>query len=319
MKHLFICLGLVVSSAFLYAEDIIITRTSEKISATIEEVGPDYVKYHTTSNPNGPLFRLEANEIATIIYGNGEVQTFEQTQTQAPVQVQTPVQTQTYAPNMQGYQPYNNYAQPYSMVNYKAMQKMREDSIKAVKKEEKKLAFKAKMDAIPTYHFLLANYAYTFNNSHNVGLTYGWCHAVGVYVNMMLGVSGFHYKSDLEVFIGDDRYFSDVQLTNEHTNQRISIASGLLVRLGCPLYWNVGLGYAYTSQTNKATDGRWARLTANGLVTNGMNFQTGLVANMKGFSLMASYSFTELYPEYMNHEILIGIGCAINGKKGGKK
>ena len=83
MKHLFICLGLVLSSAFLYAEDIIITRTSEKISATIEEVGPDYVKYHTTSNPNGPLFRLEANEIATIIYGNGEVQSFEQTQTQA--------------------------------------------------------------------------------------------------------------------------------------------------------------------------------------------------------------------------------------------
>ncbi|MCQ2053313.1 MAG: hypothetical protein MJZ03_05205, partial [archaeon] len=266
--------------------------------------------------------RLEAKEIATIIYGNGEVQTFEQTQTQAPVQVQTPVQTQTYAPNMQGYQPYNNYAQPYSMVNYKAMQKMREDSIKAVKKEEKKLAFKAKMDAIPTYHFLLANYAYTFNNSHNVGLTYGWCHAVGVYVNMMLGVSGFHYKADYKQQINPwstDYVPTEKQLTNEHTLQRISITPGLLVRLGCPLYWNVGLGYAYTSQTNKATDGRWAKLDIKEIDAGGLCFQTGLVANIKGFSLMANYSFTGLVPAVMNHEILIGIGCALDAKKGGKK
>lgn len=326
MKRLFICLGLVVSSAFLYAEDIIITRTSEKISATIEEVGPDYVKYHTTSNPNGPLFRLEANEIATIIYGNGEVQSFEQTQTQAPVQVQTPIQTQTPAPNMQGYQPYNNYAQPYSMVNYKAMQKMREDSIKAVKKEEKKLAFKAKMDAIPTYHFLLANYAYTFNNSHNVGLTYGWCHAVGVYVNMMLGVSGFHYgvKEHTDVYFkGRGAYYADYQMTNEHTHQRISITPGIMVRLGCPLYWNAGLGYAYNSLTYKNTEGKWISVGSFGTPHRDyINFQTGLTANIKGFSLMLDYSL--LFPTYSDekytlHEIMLGIGFTLDGKKGGKK
>lgn len=335
MKHLFICLGLILSSAFLYAEDIIITRTSEKIAVTIEEVGVDYVKYHTVANPNGPLFRLEASEIATIIYGNGEVQTFEQkstqdpVQTQGPVQTQVPVQTQTSAPNMQGYQPYNSYAQPYSMMNYKAMQKMREDSIKAVKKEEreeKKLAFKAKMDAIPSYHFLLANYAYTSNNSHNVGLTYGWCHAVGVYVNMMLGVSGFNYgvKEHTDVYFkGRGAYYADYQMTNEHTHQRISITPGIMVRLGCPLYWNAGLGYAYNSLTYKNTTGKWISVGSFGTPHRDyINFQTGLMANIKGFSLMLDYSL--LFPTYSDekytlHEIMLGIGFTLDGKKGGKK
>lgn len=216
-----------------------------------------------------------------------------------------------------------DFYQDGSAIEYFMVDQRYKKNLKAQNQLEKRTAFKAKMDAIPSYHFLLANYAYSSNNSHNVGLTYGWCHAVGFYVNMMLGVNGFRYKADYkenyEAYLNSYASFYGKQLTNEHTNQRISITPGLLVRLGCPLYWNVGLGYAYTTQTHKAVDGRWAELTGDGIYDNGLCFQTGLVANIKGFSLMANYSFTGLDYQWMNHEIMIGLGYAIQGRKGGIK
>lgn len=198
------------------------------------------------------------------------------------------------------------FSQDGSAIEYFMVDQRYKDNLKAQK-------HKAKMEAIPSYHFLLANYAYTFNNSHNVGLTYGWCHAAGVYVNMMFGVSGGHYGTDE---MGELGYFyerSNIQLTNEHTHQRISITPGLMVRLGCPLYFNIGLGYAYSTQTNKATNGKWYAVYPSG----GVSFQVGFMTDIKKCSLMLNYGFTG--SEYLNHELMFGIGVAINGKKGGKQ
>lgn len=316
---------MILSSALLYAEDIIITRSSEKISAFIEEVGPDYIKYHKKSDPKGPLFRLEAYEIATIIYGNGEVQTFD-APAPAANEPQQPQQPNGYAQQPQpqygyGYQPYPQ--QPF--VDYKAIERHRKDSIKA----EKKAALKAKMAAIPHEHFLVANYAFTFDKTHNIGLTYGWCKVAGVYVNMMLGLNGFHYKADGHI---EDRwdYMNSWyggygrQLTNHRSTQRISIVPGAMFRLANSVYLNFGVGYAFRSLTFQATNGDWIRLGHEGDQHN-IAAQLGIVGKVRGCSLMASYSgfglgkMSEEYYSGWHSEIMIGVGVALEGKKGGKK
>lgn len=194
------------------------------------------------------------------------------------------------------------------------------ESTTVAKKTEKKASNKAKLDAIPRKHFLLANYTYTFGNkSHNVGLTYGWCHVAGVYINATLGVSGFHYKTAGEVYLNNwgSSYYSDWDLTNTHTNQRISFNTGLMLRLGCPLYFMGGVGYCYHTLTYQATNGDWIKVRGNNYENNAFIYQIGFVADIKGFSLMASYSaFVDggHYPE-----LSIGVGCALTGKKGGEK
>lgn len=317
MKRLVLILFMI-SATLLHAADIIITRSSTKINAIIEEVGTTSIKYHTTDNPKGPLVVLETNQIATIIYGNGDVQTFgEEPVVEQPA---TPTQQPMSPYPQMGYPsayPQNNYGMGgYPFVDYKAIEQHRKDSIKAAKKA----AFKTKVDAIPRKHFLLANYTYTFGNkSHNVGLTYGWCHVAGVYINATLGVSGFHYKTAGEVGLPswDNYYYSDWDLTNTHTNQRVSFNTGLMVRLGCPLYFMGGVGYCYRTLTYKATNGDWIKVRNGGESNNAMTYQVGLLADIKGFSLMASFG-GYVYEKHQL-EVSIGIGCAINGKKGGKK
>ena len=315
MKRLVLVL-FVISATLLHAADIIITRSSTKINAIIEEVGTTSIKYRTTDNPKGPLVVLETNQIATIIYGNGDVQTFEEEPVVEQPAMPTP-QTMSPYPQM-GYPsayPQNNYGMGgYPFVDYKLIEQQRKDSIKTAKKA----AYKAKLDSIPRKHFLLANYTYTFGaKMSSVGLTYGWCHVAGVYINATLGVSGFHYKTAGEGKLDIDHCYSDANLTNTHTHQRISFNTGLMVRLGCPLYLMVGAGYCYHTLTYKATNGDWYKICGLHHTNNDATYQIGLVADIKGFSLMASYAAfvnDKHYPE-----VSIGIGCALNGKKGGKK
>ncbi|MBE9465862.1 hypothetical protein ACFP1I_25520 [Dyadobacter subterraneus] len=54
--------------------DVIITRTNEKIEAIIQEVDAGKVKYKKASDPDGPVFTLDKKEISSILYGNGEVE-----------------------------------------------------------------------------------------------------------------------------------------------------------------------------------------------------------------------------------------------------
>lgn len=310
MRRIFLSLCIIISSTLLNAEDIIITRTSEKISAIIEEVGADYIKYHKASNPQGPIYRLEANEIATILYSNGDIQTFEENQAETDLET-NPSQFSPQGPYP--YYPQSSYGAVGPFVDYKALERQRKDSIKAAKK----VAFKAKLNAIPREHFVLANYSYAFNNTHNIGVTYGWCHAVGFYANFMLGLNGFHYSPEGKIeFRGDygNSGYLGSQLTNEHTHQRISVTPGILVRLGCPLYFNFGCGFAYHTVTHKATNGDWVDCQWLGSGQAAINFQIGLLGNFKGFSLMANYSSFG----FRHSEILIGIGFALEGKKGGK-
>ena len=62
----------------LYAQDIIVTHESERIDVNVIEVSETEVKYKKADNPDGPTFVLSTSKIASIIYKNGDVQTFKQ-------------------------------------------------------------------------------------------------------------------------------------------------------------------------------------------------------------------------------------------------
>ena len=70
---------LFLSSFFCQAQsirkhDVIIKRDSIKIEVFIQQVDESTVKYEKRSDPDGPVFSVAKTEIATIIYGNGEVE-----------------------------------------------------------------------------------------------------------------------------------------------------------------------------------------------------------------------------------------------------
>ena len=80
MKKLLLMVMLIVAG-FVSAQDVIITNDSRKIDAKIIEVSQTEVKYKEKNNPNGPTFVLNTKDINSIIYANGSVSTFNQTQT----------------------------------------------------------------------------------------------------------------------------------------------------------------------------------------------------------------------------------------------
>lgn len=58
------------------AQDVIVTKKSERIDAKIIEVSDKEVRYKKQGNPDGPTFTIQTRQIATITYANGDVQTF---------------------------------------------------------------------------------------------------------------------------------------------------------------------------------------------------------------------------------------------------
>lgn len=74
MYYLFLILC--ITSAKAYSQDLIVTNDSQKIEAKIIEVSDDAVRYKKFSNQDGPAFVIKTDKIASIIYQNGEVQTF---------------------------------------------------------------------------------------------------------------------------------------------------------------------------------------------------------------------------------------------------
>jgi len=57
--------------------DIVTLRNASKLEVLILEVDENIIKYKKLSDPEGPLFTVRKSEIASIQYGNGEVETFE--------------------------------------------------------------------------------------------------------------------------------------------------------------------------------------------------------------------------------------------------
>ena len=68
------------------ATDIIILKNSTKIDAKILEVSSTEVKYKKINSLDGPTFVVRTNEINSIVFENGDVQTYSTTHQQSPSQ-----------------------------------------------------------------------------------------------------------------------------------------------------------------------------------------------------------------------------------------
>jgi hypothetical protein len=65
----------------LLAQDIIVTSKGTKIEAKITEIGLETVKYKEFSYQDGPDYVIKKDEIASIVYSNGNVVVFFEEQT----------------------------------------------------------------------------------------------------------------------------------------------------------------------------------------------------------------------------------------------
>ncbi|MCL2435855.1 MAG: hypothetical protein FWD09_06945 [Lentimicrobiaceae bacterium] len=74
----FLFLSLLLSfSTYLFSQDIIITKTGERIEAKVLTEHKTVIKYALFSDPDGPAQFIVKEKIAAIAYENGEVATFE--------------------------------------------------------------------------------------------------------------------------------------------------------------------------------------------------------------------------------------------------
>jgi len=74
----FIFFSLLLSfSTYLFAQDIIVTKTGERIEAKVLVEYDAVIKYALFSDPDGPTQLIIKEKIATLTYENGEVATFE--------------------------------------------------------------------------------------------------------------------------------------------------------------------------------------------------------------------------------------------------
>ena len=76
MKTIFFIIFLFVSSGFLKAQDVVILRNGETISAKVAEVGINEIKYYKASNLQGPVYVASKADVAQINYSNGTKDVF---------------------------------------------------------------------------------------------------------------------------------------------------------------------------------------------------------------------------------------------------
>ncbi len=148
--------------------DIIIKTNSEKIEALIQEVSDSEIKYKKANNPNGPMFIVKTDDVASIIYANGEVQAIEHKAQPAP-------------------QPQQNYGYGYGMTAAEAGMLQRIGSneylINGQRLKGKELTFFLEKNCPEAY-----NYYRKWNNCEIAG----WCFMpLGLALASGIGVSCF--------------------------------------------------------------------------------------------------------------------------------
>ena len=77
-KIVLACVCALMAISSIFAQDIIVTNDAKKIEAKILEVSKSEIRYKEQDNLDGPTFVLETNEISSIIYSNGKVVLYNQ-------------------------------------------------------------------------------------------------------------------------------------------------------------------------------------------------------------------------------------------------
>ena len=77
-------LVLMYSASGLLAQDVIITRESKRIDGKVLEISDTEIRYKKQNNPDGPVFVIKNEKVSSILFANGEVQSFKSEQTPLP-------------------------------------------------------------------------------------------------------------------------------------------------------------------------------------------------------------------------------------------
>jgi len=88
-KTLLSAVCFIVFTCVCFAQDIIITKDARRINAKVTEVNVDNVRYKNFDNQDGPIYTILKNNIASILYQNGQVETFETVSTTPSAPAQT--------------------------------------------------------------------------------------------------------------------------------------------------------------------------------------------------------------------------------------
>lgn len=77
MKKTMLLIFALFITQIVMAQDIIVTKQSERIDAKITKVTETEIEYKQSNNPDGPTFTMSVSKIASITYSNGSVQSFD--------------------------------------------------------------------------------------------------------------------------------------------------------------------------------------------------------------------------------------------------
>ena len=89
MKKNILFLVFVVLASLAKAQDLIITKDSERIEAQITEISDSEVKFKRLDNMDGPVFVFSSDKVASIIFANGEVYVFQEHQDSSKDDIET--------------------------------------------------------------------------------------------------------------------------------------------------------------------------------------------------------------------------------------
>ena len=179
-----------------------------------------------------------------------------------------------------------------------AIKKAHQDSLKTARKE--------RIAAYPWSNFVMVNGAYAFYPEYAFGITYARVKQYGFYVSAMMNPSvrfkADHYASASGAIDGEYPFYS-----GKHTSTRISATAGALVRLHIPMYLYAGVGYGYRGLFYETTDHEWVAWRTANTIYHGMNWEAGLMGNIKGFAISLGVSsitdFSNMY-----YEAKLGLG-----------
>ena len=179
-----------------------------------------------------------------------------------------------------------------------AIKKAHQDSLKTARKE--------RIAAYPWSNFVMVNGAYAFYPEYAFGITYARVKQYGFYVSAMINPSirfqADHYASASGAIDGEYPFYS-----GKHTSTRISATAGALVRLHIPMYLYAGVGYGYRGLFYETTDHEWVAWRTANTIYHGMNWEAGLMGNIKGFAISLGVSsitdFSNMY-----YEAKLGLG-----------
>ena len=76
MRKILSLIFLLCAVCLVSAKDVIVLKNAETVEAKILEVTSNEIKYKRLNNLNGPTFSVNISEVSTVVYENGDVESF---------------------------------------------------------------------------------------------------------------------------------------------------------------------------------------------------------------------------------------------------